>query len=102
MDTSFQPLSPSLIRFSERPCDPCGDRNGVPYPSAEFFGIDFEFVRCPGCGLICRNPMVTKESRRHIYESGEYWFSEDRPNAGQLNDFNFFNHHSASRRQVAS
>ncbi len=73
MDCPFSQLDTANLKFNARTCDCCGANNGIALYSVPFLGKQFQFVKCPGCGLVYQNPSLTKESLEIIYEAQEYW-----------------------------
>ena len=66
-------LDTSVFKFTNRICDYCGHKSFVHRISVVFVATKFEFVQCPNCDLVFQNPLLTKDSRHHLYETKEYW-----------------------------
>lgn len=73
MGEIFKSLELSKLKFVEKRCDLCGNRESKLLYSVPFLGREFCFVRCLTCGLIYQNPALDKESLEHLYETLEYW-----------------------------
>lgn len=72
-DLRLKDLDISRLKFISRSCDLCGHESEELVATVEFYGLQFSFVRCPECGLIYQNPLLDPDSRRHIYETIDYW-----------------------------
>ena len=69
----LQILDTTKLKFEDRVCDFCNDKNYSPRRSVVFLNIKFRFVQCSNCDLVYQNPLLTSESRKHLYETAEYW-----------------------------
>jgi len=73
MSNIFQNLDVSKLKFVEVTCDLCGSNQFRLAQAVWFLNTEFRFVRCLNCGLIYQNPQLDELSRKHIYETIEYW-----------------------------
>ena len=69
----MQVLNFSKLIFEKRVCDFCGSNDFKPTQTVNFLGLNFQFVRCSSCQLVYQNPLLSRESRNHLYETREYW-----------------------------
>jgi SAM-dependent methyltransferase len=81
-ERGFGRLDPAEMQFTERACDLCGDGRSVIFAEIDYFGVCFKFVRCVSCGLIFQNPVLSSASRKHIYQSLDYWEARDALRSG--------------------
>ncbi len=86
----MQVLDCSKLVFNERICDFCGSKDSKPAQTVSFLGLSFQFVRCLSCDLVYQNPLLSSESRNHLYETREYWSNKD----GRLKDEKMLNYYS--------
>lgn len=73
MIQEFHLLEENQLNFHPSQCDLCGENRSVLLYSIPFLNYQFKFVECRGCGLVYQNPLLDSPSRKHIYESLEYW-----------------------------
>jgi len=73
----MQDLDYSKLEFGERVCDFCGSKDSKPSQVVAFLGLNFQCVRCLTCDLVYQNPLLSNESRNHLYETREYWDDKD-------------------------
>lgn len=89
MKDGFQHIDLSKLRFIERVCDLCKEKERVPVCSVYFLGIKFYFVRCASCGLVYQNPALDKEGLNQIYETLEYWNHKKSRDSTMLNYYSY-------------
>lgn len=90
----------SKLKFVNRGCDLCENKEGIAVYSVPFLGHNFSFVRCSNCGLIYQNPILNKESLGKIYESLEYWEHKQKNGAksDMLNYYQYLEEENIRRR----
>jgi|ETNmetMinimDraft_11_1059920.scaffolds.fasta_scaffold45907_2 hypothetical protein len=91
MRQKFKQLDLSQLRFIERGCDLCGNKEGKLLHSVVFLEKEFYFVRCPNCGMVYQNPLLDKESRKHLYETIDYW-GHKHGNTGNSTMLNYYSY----------
>lgn len=99
----FSTLDPSQLKFVERACDLCGNKERQAVYSVPFLGLKFHFVRCPACGLVYQDPVLDKESLNSIYETLEYWEHKHK-RSGSSAMLNYYSYVEGAdeRRQTAN
>jgi 2-polyprenyl-3-methyl-5-hydroxy-6-metoxy-1,4-benzoquinol methylase len=96
-------LDSSRLHFRRRNCDLCGHDNTKAYCDRTHAGLTFTYVECVSCGLVYQNPLLDKESRRHVYGTMNYWQSRD-IGIGSENFLNYYAYlnETANRSRMAA
>jgi SAM-dependent methyltransferase len=92
-------LDISKLNFTPIECDLCGSKEFLTAQSAYFLGLKFQFVRCSQCELVYQNPLLSSDSREHLYETNEYWNHKQSGSDGK-NFLNYYSYLEESEKRI--